>query len=167
MIKALTALLCPLLVVALFLAPPSVSHADDTLYVATFTTVMVPKAVTEAVFDRFIENMLEQWGEDRPLVLLKEGTTAVDAQWLAARSHVTGELVGYVEESGCCSTVLRIRSRLRLHRPGAEGPLLVADYPRERYFNHDYSTVEEERRRLLADVADTLAHRLRTALATP
>lgn len=167
MVTAARPLLHSFLITVFLLLPFSASRADDTLYVAIFDSVMVPKAVTEDVFDQFIDTLMAQLGENRPLVLLKEGTADADAQWLATRSHVTGELFGYVEDSGCCSTVLRIRSRIYLHRPGAEVPLLVAEYPREMYFNHDYTTVEEERRKLFADVATTLANRLGTVLATP
>jgi hypothetical protein len=167
MVKVPTPLLCSLLLAVFLLLSPAPSRADDTLYIATFTTVMVPKAVTEQIFDQFIDILMDRLGEDRPLVLLKEGTAGADAQWLAARSHVRGELFSYVEESGCCSTTLRIRSRLQLYRPGAERPLLVAEYPRDIYFNHDYTTVEEQRQLLLADVATTLANRLSAALATP
>jgi hypothetical protein len=165
--NVLRQLLLSFTVATLLVAMPTAGRADETLYVATFSNVMVPKAVADEVFDHFIDLLLSQLGEERPLVLLKEGTAGADAQWLAARSHVTGELFGYAENSGCCSTVLRIRSRLHLHRPGAERPLLVAEYPRELYFNHDYTTVEEERRRFLADVATTLANRLAAVLATP
>jgi hypothetical protein len=41
---------------------------------------------------------------------------------------------------------------------------MVLNYPREAFFEHDYSTLAEERSKLAADIADHLAGQLLQAL---
>jgi len=143
--------------------PPS---PQETIYVVPFTTIMVPGAIEEGVFDLFVDTLI---AGGKPLeyefVILKEGVSSADPQWLSEHPYVTGEVFGYVEESGCCSTAIRLKSRLQFHQPGSVGPTLTLDYPRETFFEHDYSTVEAERKNLAEDVASTLATRLLSALS--
>ena len=135
------------------------------LYVVPFVTVLVPYEVEEGIFDRFVDalNAAED-GLDHEFVILKEGAEVIDPAWLAQQAYLTGEVYGYVEERGCCSTSIRVKSRLQLHQPGEEAPTLRIDYPREVFFDHDRTTVEEERRKLADDIASTLARRLLDAL---
>lgn len=148
---------------ATFASPPE----KRVLFVVPFTTVMVPPEVQEGIFDRFVD-ALNAGGQLREydFVILKEGIGTIDAAWLAQQDYITGEVFGYVEESGCCSTAIRLKSRLQLRQPGQETPTLTIEYPRQIFFEHDYTTVELERRRLADDVATTLAQRLLAALQT-
>lgn len=138
------------------------------LFVAPFTTVMVPPEVEEGVFDLFVDALNSAAGESSPeFVILKGGVAGVDPSWLGDQHYLTGEIFGYVEESGCCSTAIRLKSRIQLHQPGSDAPTLRLEYPREIFFDHDYSTVEAERRKLAEDIATTLARRFLDALAAP
>lgn len=138
----------------------------EVLFVAPFTTIMVPAEVEEGVFDLFVDALNSAAGEGVPeFVILKGGLDGVDPQWLGDQHYLTGEIFGYVEESGCCSTAIRLKSRVQLHQPGSDVPTLHLEYPREIFFDHDFSTVEVERRKLTEDIASTLARRLLDALA--
>lgn len=135
------------------------------LYVVPFVTVMVPPEVQEGVFDLFVDALNAEGRTRRhDFVILKEGAEGVDPGWLAGQNYITGEIFGYVEESGCCSTTIRVKSRLQLHQPGQAAPTLLLEYPQEVFFEHDYSSAEQERRKLAAQIATTLAARLLAAL---
>lgn len=145
-----------------FAAPPE----KKILFVVPFVTVMVPAEVEEEVFDRFVDR-LNAGGQslEYAFIILKEGLETVDPEWLAQQNYLTGEIYGYVEDAGCCSTTIRVRSRLQLRQPGQETPTLTLEYPREIYFEHDFSTLEQERRKLAENIAATLANQLLTALS--
>jgi len=144
----------------------SVVPPEETLYVVPFTTVMVPPAVSERVFDRFVDALSEK-GIDKKynVVILKQGLDGIDPGWLATHYYITGDLFAYVEESGCCNTTIRTRSRIRLFQPGSTEPALMMEYPREVFFDHDYTTIEQQRRLLARDIAETLAAYLIDALS--
>ncbi|TYO96673.1 hypothetical protein EDC39_11363 [Geothermobacter ehrlichii] len=144
----------------------TVVPSEETLYVVPFTTIMVPQAVSEGIFDRFVDALIEK-GVDRKynVVILKQGLKEIAPDWLASHYYITGDLFAYVEESGCCSTTIRSRSRIRLFQPGSTEPVLMMEYPREVFFDHDYSTIEQQRRLLARDIADTLAGYLIDALS--
>jgi len=144
-----------------FVSPPT----KKVLYVVPFLTVMVPPEVEEGIFDLFVDS-LNAGGQSREydFVILKEGLDRIDAEWLAQQDYLTGEIYGYVEDSGCCSTAIRVKSRLQLHQTGHEEPTLTIEYPREIFFEHDYSTLEQERRKLAEEIATTLATRLLAAI---
>jgi len=144
-----------------FVSPPG----KKVLYVVPFVTIMVPREVEEGIFDRFVDS-LNTGGKSREydFVILKEELDRIDAGWLAQQDYITGEIYGYVEDSGCCSTAIRVKSRLQLHQPGQQTPTLTIEYPRELFFEHDYTTIEQERRKLAEDIATTLATRLLAAI---
>lgn len=137
----------------------------DEIYLVPFTTVMVPDAVVETIFDRFVEAMnADGLAEQYNFVILKGGLDSVDGDWRRDHDYVTGEVFGYVEESGCCSTDIRTKSRVAFHRAGRETPTLRHEYPVKTFFDHDYSTIDKERRKLAELIADELAGKVRAAL---
>ena len=137
----------------------------DEVYLVPFTTVMVPDAVVETIFDRFVEAMsAEGLAEQYNFIILKGGLDSVDSDWRRDHDYVTGEVFGYVEESGCCSTDIRTKSRVAFHRAGRETPTLRHEYPVKTFFDHDYSTIDKERRKLAELIADELAAKVRAAL---
>ena len=129
------------------------------------TTVMVPTEVREGIFDRFVDDLNEEGSSmDYDFVILKQGLEGVDAAWLADKYYIAGDVFAYVEESGCCATTIRVQSRLQVYQPDSTEPVMVVNYPRETFFEHDYSTIAEERTKLAADIADNLAGQLLQAL---
>ena len=138
----------------------------DEVYLVPFTTVMVPDAVVETIFDRFVEAMnADGLAEQYNFVILKGGLDSVDSDWRRDHDYVTGEVFGYVEESGCCSTDIRTKSRVSFHRAGSDAPALRHEYPVKTFFDHDYSTIDKERRKLAELIADELAAKVRAALS--
>lgn len=139
---------------------------EDLLFVVPFTAIMVPEPVAEGIFDRFVDH-LNAGRADLPFSfrILKDDPARLDPQWLAQQYYITGELFGYMEESGCCSTSIQLKSRVRYHQPGEAEPTLSLTYPAETFFDHDASTLEAERDKLIDQVAAQLAGRLLAALA--
>lgn len=139
---------------------------NESLYVVPFTTVMVPREVDEGIFDEFVDALIAGGDSQQyDFVILKRGLDTIDAEWLASHYYITGDLFAYVEDSGCCNTTIRSRSRLRLFQPGQSEATLVMEYPREIFFDHDYSTISQQRQRLAKDIATTLAGKLLKSLA--
>jgi len=146
------------------------SLLDDTqpahlVYIEPFTAVMVPAAVEETVFDDFVDRLNEAGrNSGYGFAILKGGASRKDAAWLASHTLVSGEVFGYVEDSGCCNTEIRVRARFRLRRPCESSPAFEFEAPFEVFFDHDRSTLQQERsalaRRMAAALADTLLERL-------
>ncbi|PNU20278.1 hypothetical protein C2E25_08205 [Geothermobacter hydrogeniphilus] len=144
----------------------SVVPPNEKIYIVPFTTVMVPREVEEGIFDQFVDALNAEGVVDRyEFVILKQNLSTIDKDWLADHYYLTGDLFAYVEESGCCATTIRSRSRLKLFQPGQSEPTLVMEYPREIFFEHDYSNILVQRRRLATDIATTLAQKLLKSLA--
>ena len=144
---------------------PDLVPEPGVIYVIPFSAVMVPNDFNARVFDQFVD-LLNQGGEDIGLqfVILKEDLQGVDPAWLAVRQYVTGEIYGYVEDSGCCSTDLRTKVRLIYRRPKQELPTFIYEYPVRTFFEHDRSSIAVERVRVADDIATTLSSELLTVL---
>lgn len=140
---------------------PQPDAEPGVVYVAPFITLMVPSEVRERIFDQFVDT-LNQRGAERKLkfVILKQGLDKVDRGWLGARKYVLGEIYGYVEDSGCCSTDLRTRARLTFYRAHQAEPALKFEYPVRTFFDHDRSTLTAERQRLADQIASVLVEEL-------
>lgn len=145
--------------------PVTDSQGLQTIYLVPFTTIMVPLPVAEAVFDQFVENLNETGpAAGYEFVILKDDLERVDPAWLRKATYVTGEIFGYVEESGCCSTDIRSKSRMALYRPGSSEPKLRHEYPAKAFFDHDYSTLAAERKKIAERISHDLSGQLITAL---
>lgn len=142
-------------------APPS----GATLYVVPFAAVMVPQEIVDGIFDRLVDELNATAPNGAPVVILKRDLKEIDATWLADKYYLTGELFGYVRDSGCCSTELRLRTRVNYHQPGNERPTLTITCPREELFDHDISTFDIERQKLIDELTQTLVVELRRELA--
>jgi hypothetical protein len=144
--------------------PPLLPEPDadpGIVYVAPFITLMVPPEVQERVFDQFVDT-LNQRGAAQKLkfVILKQGIDKVDRSWLEARKYAVGEIYGYVEDSGCCSTDLRTRVRLTYYRAHQPEPVLKYEYPVRTFFDHDRSNLAAERQKLADQIAGALVDEL-------
>jgi hypothetical protein len=148
--------------------PPLLPAADPepgVIYVLPFISLMVPAEVQERVFDQFVD-VLNQRGAAQKLkfVIVKQGLDKTDRAWLAARKHAVGEIYGYVEESGCCSTDLRTRVRLTYYHAHQTEPALKYEYPVRTFFDHDRSTLVVERQKLADQIAAALVEEMFKAL---
>jgi len=144
---------------------PAPDPEPGIVYVAPFITLMVPTEVRERIFDQFIDAMNQQGAALKlKFVILKQGIDKIDHSWLEARKHVLGEIYGYVEDSGCCSTDLRTRVRLTYFRAHQPEPVLKFEYPVRIFFDHDRSTLIVERQKLADQIAGVLVDELLKAL---
>lgn len=148
--------------------PPLLPPPDPepgVVYVVPFITLMVPAEVRERVFDQFVD-ALNQKGVERKLkfIILKQPLDKIDRAWLGERKYILGEIYGYVEDSGCCSTDLRTRARLTFYRAHLPDPALKYEYPVRMFFSHDESTLAVERQKLSDRVAEVLVAELLKAL---
>lgn len=148
-------------------AAASALPAEGTIYILPFLTIMVPDGVREGIFDRFVDELNQQAGDaGYRFVILKEGRE-VDAAWLKQHPYLRGEIFGYVEDSGCCNTSLRLRSRLAFYLPENDEAALLIDYPRELFFDHDSTTVDAERIHLADEITRGLAETFLSQLLKP
>ncbi len=130
-----------------------------------FIWLMVPPEVQERVFDQFVDT-LNQRGVAQKLkfVIFKQGLDKTQHAWLDARKYALGEIFGYVEDSGCCSTDLRTRVRLTYYRAHQAEPVLKYEYPVRTFFDHDRSTLAVERQKLADQIAAVLVEEMFKAL---
>ncbi len=136
------------------------------VYVVPFTTIMVPEEVTEGLFDRFVDDLNEanpQAGID--YIILKQGLDAIDTTWLQKRDYVIGEVFAYVEDIGSASASIRTKSRITLYQSGRKEPTLRLDYPVEIFYEKDYTTLEDARRKLAVKISSSMAQKLSEGLA--
>lgn len=138
----------------------------QTVFVVPFTTIMVPDEVTQGLFDRFVDNLNDtraQTGLD--YIILKQGLDVIDADWLAKRDYVVGEVFAYVEDIGSTTVAIRAKSRISLFQSEELMPTLQLDYPVEIFYEKDYMQLEDARRKLAIKIADSMAKKLSEALA--
>lgn len=145
---------------------PVITPGARQVYIAPFATVMVPGAFSEAAFDHFVDTLMNK-GEKQGLefIILKGGVDRVDKGWLVGNSYLTGEIFGYVEDKGASSTDIRTRSRIKLFPHGSAEPAIELESPAKVFFDHDYSTLEKERKKLAEQMASELASQVLASLA--
>ncbi len=168
--------LVAIFVLLVLIAPSSTFAADEatekstpeTLYVIPFLNVMVPPEVSSHLFDSFIDEMMKSGIEVGIKVrILKQNIDAIDKSWLARQHFVNGEVFGYLEDSGCCSTELEAKARIYRYEPGVIEPAAEIVVPAEVFFDHDVSTLDKERARLGNRMAAKLAGKLAEQLVPP
>jgi len=149
-------------------AAKKISLQDKRVYVVPFETVMVPFEVSDELFDLFVDRLNRAGdGKGFEFVILKTALAELDPAWLQDKNYLRGELFAYVEEIGSSMTSIRARSRLRFYRPGSLEPALQLVFPTESFYQNDYSSLAQERRKLAIDVAETLADRFLSSLDVP
>lgn len=155
-----------LLLVGLLLATPVVAAVPQAVHVAPFAAGKGSPALTEALFDGFVDQ-LDLVGPERgvEVKIIKVPLAEVNPAWLAQHSWITGTVTGYAEDAGCCFTQFAVRARIEVHRPGGEPLLLELDD--EGFFNHDLSTLAKEQQVVGDRLGRTLADRWLKASARP
>ncbi len=136
------------------------------VFVLPFTTIMVPAEVSKGLFDRFIDSLNEVQAPDGlEYVILKQELEDIDAGWLGKRDYVTGEVFAYVEEIGSSTASIRAKSRISLFQAGQSEATLQLNYPVEVFYEKDYTSLEDARRKLAEKISGSMAQKLRAALA--
>jgi len=143
--------------------------ALETAYVVPFAGALVPEEFSATVFNDFVDLLNGRRRETgvRSFAILKDEVKDVDAGWLARQYYISGDIWSYVEDSGCCSTNIRVKARVYLHEPGKTIPSVEIFVPTESFFDHDRSTIARERDRLARNLARDLARKLLEAMTPP
>ncbi|ABB30277.1 hypothetical protein GeomeDRAFT_2413 [Geobacter metallireducens RCH3] len=148
---------------------PSFRPASDveTAYVVPFGGALVPEEFSATVFNDFVDQLNGRRRETgiRSFAILKDEVSAVDPGWLARQYYISGDIWSYVEDSGCCSTNIRVKARVYVHEPGRSIPSVEIFVPMESFFDHDRSTIDRERGRLARDLARDLSQKVLAAMA--
>lgn len=136
------------------------------VYVVPFDATLVPPDFGNPIFDEFVDrlNFLRKQTKVGRFAILKEELKAVEPAWLTRQTYVSGDIWGYVESSGCCSTEMRVKARIALYEPGKTSPTLEISIPAEDFFEHDHSSIAAARSRmskkLAYDLADAVIRKL-------
>ncbi|KAF0220804.1 MAG: hypothetical protein FD174_801 [Geobacteraceae bacterium] len=144
------------------------SPEQEVIYVLPFVNTLVPETFAETVFNGFVDTLNDSRARTggKWFLIIKDEPKDVDSAWLAKHLYISGEVWGYIENSGCCATELRVKSKIFFHKPGQNEPSLEISVPMESFFEHDRSTLEDERDRLAKRLTRELADQLIKALAT-
>lgn len=131
----------------------------DVLYIVPFDATLVPPDFGEPVFNQFVDFLNDRRKETRVgrFVILKEELKEVEPAWLVKQNYVSGDIWGYVENSGCCSTDMKVKSRIYLYEPGKNTPTFEVFVPVEGFFEHDRLTAATARDRLGKKLAQELS----------
>jgi hypothetical protein len=115
-----------------------------------FANILVPESFSTEVFNDYVDNMNDS--RDKTgfslFAIMKDDLKSAEKVLSPAHIYVSGEIWSYIEDSGCCSTALRVKSRLRIYRVNSRELLWEAEIPMESFFEHDSSTLDVERLKL-------------------
>jgi hypothetical protein len=127
--------------------------------VIPFDATLVPPDFGEPVFNEFVDrlNALRKKTKVAKFVILKEDLKEVEPAWLIKQTYISGDIWGYVENSGCCSTEMKVKSRIYLYEPGKHEPSMDVFIPLEDFFEHDRISVPAAKTRLGKKLANDLA----------
>ena len=131
----------------------------EILYIVPFDATLVPPDFGEPIFDQFVDilNARRKQTKVGRFVILKEELKEVEPAWLIKQVYISGDIWGYVENSGCCSTDMKVKSRIYLYEPGKNTPTFEVFVPAEYYFDHDRSDLTTAKTRLGKKLALDLA----------
>jgi hypothetical protein len=140
-----------------------VAPEKEIVYIIPFTSTLVPNDIAETVFNELVDNLNDnnKQPDIRWFSIIKE---EVPPEWLTKQVYLTGEMWSYMENSGCCSTEIKINARLLLHEPGKDKPTLELFVPLESFFEHDRSSLEIERLKFAKKLAGELSGKFLQAI---
>jgi len=131
----------------------------ESLYIVPFDATLVPPDFGDPIFDQFVDilNSRRKQTKVGRFVILKEELKEVEPVWLIKQIYISGDIWGYLETSGCCSTDMKVKSRIYLYEPGKNSPTFEVFIPVEHYFEHDREDIAVAKKRLGKKLATDLA----------
>lgn len=131
----------------------------DAVYVIPFNATLTPPDISAPVFNEFVDrlNALRMKTRVAKFLILKEDLKDVEPAWLIKQTYITGDIWGYMESSGCCSTEMRVKSRIYLYEPGKNDPSMEVYLPEEDFFEHDRVPASVAKGRMAKKTARALA----------
>lgn len=140
----------------------AVAQNQTMLPILPFSSILVPETFTEAVFNDFVDTL-----NDTPsktifswFGIIKEQLDEVERILPPAHIYLAGEIWSYMEDTGCCSTAMSVKSRLRIYRVVSRELLWEAEIPLESFFEHDASSLAVEREKLAKRLSTSMAKEL-------
>lgn len=131
----------------------------ESLYIVPFDATLVPADFGDPIFDQFVDilNARRKQTKVGRFVILKEELKEVEPAWLIKQMYISGDIWGYIETTGCCSTDMKVKSRLYLYEPGKNSPTFEVFVPVEHFFDHDREDIVTAKKRLGKKLAQDLA----------
>jgi hypothetical protein len=128
----------------------TIASNQKMLPVLPFTTTLVPESFSEAVFNDYVDALNDNRAQTAFswFGIVKDDINELEKLLPPANIFLTGEIWSYIENSGCCSTEMRVKSRLRIYRLRSRELLWGVEIPMESFFEHDRSTLAAEREKL-------------------
>lgn len=128
----------------------TIAQSQKTFPVVPFANTLVPEAFSEMVFNDFVDGMNENRQQTgfSWFGIVKDDMGELEKILSPLNVYMTGEVWSYIENSGCCSTELRVKSRLRIQRVSSRELLWEAEIPLDSFFEHDSSTFPVEREKI-------------------
>lgn len=139
----------------------------EVLYIIPFDATLVPPDFGAPIFDQFVDilNARRKQTKVGRFVILKEELKDVEPAWLIKQIYISGDIWGYVESTGCCSTDIKVKSRIFLFEPGNNSPTFEVFVPVEYFFEHDRDDITTAKARLGNKLALDLAEAVLKKLA--
>ena len=131
----------------------------ESIYIVPFDATLVPPDFSDPIFNEFVDTLNARRKQTKVgrFVILKEDLKEVEPAWLIKQVYISGDIWGYVEKSGCCSTDMKVKSRIYLYEPGKNTPTFEVFVPVEYYFDHDRGDITDAKARLGKKLALDLA----------
>ena len=146
--------------------PFTVPGTQEVLPVLPFVGTLVPENFSATVFDNCVDILNDNHAQTsiKWFSIIKDDLQEVTKTLPPDHLYVTGELWSYIENSGCCSTELQVKARVRVLRAGTREQLFEAEIPMSSFFEHDRSTLATERSRLAMRLSRAMADQILAAL---
>jgi hypothetical protein len=128
----------------------SIAQNQRMVPILPFTNTLVPEAFSEMVFNDFVDSMNDNQASSgfSWFGIVKDDISQLEKILPPAHIFINGEIWSYIENAGCCSTELRVKSRLRIYRVLSRELLWDAEISLDGFFEHDSSTLAVERDKL-------------------
>jgi len=134
--------------------------------IVPFSNTLVPAAFSEMVFNDFVDEMNDnqQQAGFSWFGIVKDDMQALEKILAPTHIYISGEIWSFIENSSCCSTEMRVKSRLRIYRVQSRELLWEAEIPLDSFFEHDASTFPLEREKIGKRLSASMAKETLKAL---
>jgi hypothetical protein len=131
-----------------------------------FASTLVPETFSEGVFNDYVDDMNDSRGKTgfSMFAIIKDDLKNTEKILSPAHIYISGEIWSYIEDAGCCSTEIRVKSRLRIYRVKSRELLWESVIPMTSFFEHDSSTIAVEREKLIKRLSSLMSQMTINAL---
>lgn len=146
--------------------PFTVPATQEVLPILPFAGTLVPEEFSTAVFDNCVDILNDNHAQTsiKWFSIIKDDLQDVTKALPPDHLYIAGELWSYIESSGCCSTELQVKARVRVVKAGTQEQLFEAEIPMGSFFEHDRSNLTTERNRLAMRLSREMAAQILNVL---